>query len=178
MLSALRQLFSPSAAKQQAYDAYNRIVAQARQPVFYRDWQVEDTLDGRFDVIVAHLFLILSRCERESHRGEVQSFILYLSEAFFSDMDRSLREMGASDTGVGIRVKKMAQAFYGRQKVYKEAISDETVLATALTRNVYREKPVDSEAVASLAVYMSRNYLSLQRLPIDAVLQGKIHFSG
>src|ERR1700722_14709421 len=156
MLSALKQLFSPSAARQQAFDTYVQIVAQARNVVFYKDWQVEDTLDGRFDVIVLHLFLVISRCEEEVSRPDVKSFIRYLSEAFFADMDRNLREMGASDTGVGIRVKKMAQAFYGRMKAYKETIGDETILAEALIRNAYREKPVSREAVASLAAYMGR----------------------
>lgn len=30
--------------------------AQARQPVFYQEYGVPDTLDGRFDVIVLHMF--------------------------------------------------------------------------------------------------------------------------
>jgi cytochrome b pre-mRNA-processing protein 3 len=173
MLSAVKSLFSPSPVKQQAYNMYVRVVEQSRKPVFYREWEIEDTLDGRFDVIVAHLFLIIARLEDEKN---TQEFIRVLSEAFFADMDRSLREMGASDTGVGIRVKKMAQAFYGRLKAYKEAISDEAALALALGRNAYREKPVSREAVASMTAYMVRNRYTLQLLSVDALTSGDIGF--
>ena len=87
MLSALKQIFSPSASRQRAHDAYLRIVAQARQPVFYRDWQVEDSLDGRFDMIVLHLYLVLARCEGAASE-EARQFHQSLSEVFFADMDR------------------------------------------------------------------------------------------
>ena len=176
MMAALKQLFSPSPVKQQAFEAYTQIVAQARHPVFYKEWQVEDSIDGRFDVIVLHLFLVIERCEQEKNHSDTQLFVRYLSEAFFADMDRSLREMGASDTGVGIRVKKMAQAFYGRMKAYEETIGDETSLAEALVRNAYREKAVVREAVASLAAYMGRNHRALQKRSVDALMQGGITF--
>src|SRR5690606_24967170 len=118
-----------SSPHQQAQDIYLQIVSQARQPVFYRDWQVEDSIDGRFDVIVLHLFLVLFRCEEEKSRPEVSLFMRDLAEAFFADMDRSIREMGVSDTGVGKRVKAMAQASYGRMQSYRRAVTDETSLA-------------------------------------------------
>ena len=207
MLAALKQLFSPSLLKQQAYDAYVQIVKQARQPVFYSQWQVEDTVDGRFDVIVLHIFLLLSRLEEDLPpplRGRVgvggkpqvislvsapppiplpqggggkRQFNQYLCEAFFDDMDRSLREMGASDTGVGIRVKKMAQAFYGRMKAYTESLGDETALAEALRRNVYREKSVPPEIAASMAAYMGRNIHALKQQSLEALQHGVIRFS-
>jgi len=182
MLATLKQLFSSTSPRHLAHEAYVQIVSQARQPVFYDSWQVEDSVDGRFDVIVLHLFLMLARCDKESSE-EANEFSRQLSEVFFSDMDRSLREMGATDTGVGIRIKKMAQAFYGRMSVYRDTIMDgnaldETALAEALKRNVYREKPVAPEAVASLAAYMGRNYLALKTQPIDVLIGGVIHFSG
>ena len=176
MLSALKTFFVPSSIKQQAFTAYTQVVDQARQPVFYKEWHVEDTIDGRFDAIVLHLFLIIERLDMESGRKDVLEFKRDLMEAFFADMDRSLREMGASDTGVGIRVKKMAQAFYGRLKAYKDAIDDETSLAEALLRNLYREKDVGRDSVASLAAYMGRNYRALQKYPVDLLMQGSIKF--
>ena len=56
MLSALKQLFSPSLLRQQAYETYVKVVEQSRQPLFYTQLQVEDTLDGRFDIIILHIF--------------------------------------------------------------------------------------------------------------------------
>ena len=40
---------------------YGMIVAQARLPCFYRDYAVADTVNGRFDLIVLHLALVLDR---------------------------------------------------------------------------------------------------------------------
>jgi cytochrome b pre-mRNA-processing protein 3 len=177
MLAAFKQFFAPSTLKEDAFEAYVDIVAQARNPVFYKEWNVEDTVDGRFDIIVLHLCLVLMRCEQELSRPEVHAFSRHLSEAFFADMDRSLREMGASDTGVGVRVKKMAQAFYGRQKAYREIIGDETALADVLARNVYRERPVPRESIASLAAYAGRNHKALKQQHMDALMQGRLSFS-
>jgi cytochrome b pre-mRNA-processing protein 3 len=177
MLSALRNFFSAPDIQQRAYEAYGLIVQQARNPVFYQQWKVDDSLDGRFDCIVVHVFLVLKRCEGETGSADTQAFMRYLAEAFFADMDRSLREMGVTDTGVGIRVKKMAQAFYGRKKAYEDALGDETALAEALRRNVYREQEVAAECPASLAAYMGRNHKQLQQQPLDAILQGRIQFS-
>ena len=162
--SALKKLFSPAPAQTAAHNLYVQIVSQARQPVFYKDWQVEDSIDGRFDIIVLHLFLIVSRFGEEN-----PDFIRVLSEVFFSDMDRSLREMGASDTGVGIRVKKMAQAFYGRLKAYGDTIDNTSQLMEALRHNVYREQPVSAETLQALAAYVQKNHRQLQAQSLENI---------
>src|SRR5690242_15804784 len=38
---------------------YGMIVAQARSPVFYRDYEVPDTVQGRLEMIVLHLVMVL-----------------------------------------------------------------------------------------------------------------------
>ena len=45
------------------------IVAQARTPAFYRSYGVPDTVDGRLDMIVLHLVLVLRRIEASSGRA-------------------------------------------------------------------------------------------------------------
>lgn len=185
MLSSIKHLFTSDPTRLRSHTLYVSIVTQARKPVFYRDWQVADTLDGRFDMIVLHLSLVICRLEASPHSSlkptdtatSIPDFIRLLSEAFFADMDRSLREMGSSDTGVGIRVKKMAQAFYGRLKAYAQAIDDSNALAETLRRNVWREQPIGAGAVASLAAYIQRNHEQLKLQSIDALIQGHVVFS-
>jgi cytochrome b pre-mRNA-processing protein 3 len=173
MLALLKRLFSPDPIHYRAHQAYVAIVNQARQPEFYQRYQIEDTLDGRFDAILLHLYLVIARCEKESLHPDGPLFVRALSEIFFADMDRSLREMGVGDTGVGKRIRKMVEAFYGRLKAYREA-SD---LHEALRRNAYREKPVPPDVVAALAEYMQRNRQALDAQELEALLQGKISFS-
>lgn len=175
--SALKRLFTPDPVKLAAHDAYLRAVAQARKEIFYKEWQVNDTVDGRFDIILLHIFLIASRCEAQKSQPEVEGFLRALAEVFFSDMDRSLREMGSTDTGVGIRVKKMAEAFYGRLKAYEQAGAYDAAMKEALRRNVYREKEIPDQAVDGLASYMKRNRETLQLQPVDALVKGRVVYS-
>jgi cytochrome b pre-mRNA-processing protein 3 len=112
---------------------YRAIVAAARQEKYYADWGVPDTLDGRFDMIVLHLFLVLERLKGDEH----QAFRQDLTDFFFRDMDRSLREMGVGDLAVGKKVRKMAEVFYGRITAYAAAAESEDKLTEALTRNVF-----------------------------------------
>src|ERR1700761_176269 len=96
---------------------YAKAVAQARQPVFYAEREVPDTVDGRFDLLVLHVFLLLHRLGAEGKA--TKSLNQGLFDLMFADMDRSLREMGVSDMSVGKRVKDMARAFYGRVDAYE-----------------------------------------------------------
>jgi cytochrome b pre-mRNA-processing protein 3 len=112
---------------------YGAIVASARQPRFFAEWEVPDTVDGRFDMIVLHMFLILQRLKTDA-----PAMCQNLTDHFFTDMDRSLREMGVGDLSVGKKVRKMAEAYHGRLKAYAAAVEQgETILIQALQRNVY-----------------------------------------
>ena len=93
-------------------------MAAARHPVAYAEWGVPDTLDGRFDMITLHTFLVLDRL-----KGEDRAFRQELVDEFFRDMDRSLREMGVGDLSVGKKVRKMAEVFYGRLAAYDKALA-------------------------------------------------------
>ena len=97
---------------------YAAVVARAREPVFYTRFRVPDSLDGRFDMIALHAFLVLRRLKEEGADGAALGQALF--DVIFSDMDRSLREMGAGDLGVGRRVKRMARGFYGRIAAYDQ----------------------------------------------------------
>ncbi len=154
IFSALKKIFSPAPEKLAAHDAYIKLVEQSRNPVFYEQWGVDDTVDGRFDVIILHIFLLTKQLKNEQ-----PEFVRAVWEVFFSDMDRSLREMGASDTGIGKRIKKMVQAFYGRIAIYEETIGNDAEFAEALRRNLYRGGEVSSEQISAVIDY-TKNQLS------------------
>ena len=124
---------------------YEAIVAAARHPVFYAEWGVADTLDGRFDMISLHTFLVLDRL-----KGAEQTFRQELVDEFFRDMDRSLREMGVGDVSVGKKVRKMAEVFYGRVAAYDAALAGQRdALEAALARNVFPDEPAGAGAPAA-----------------------------
>ncbi len=122
--------------KKCAKSLYRGAVAQARQPSFYTHYQVPDSVDGRFEMIALHCYMIMRRLQVAGDIKLSQA----LFDAFFVQMDRSLREMGVGDLGVPKHMKRMMQGFNGRLKAYEAALDmqgDDTLLVEALMRNVY-----------------------------------------
>ena len=143
----LKRLFNRSQAPERR--CYEAIVAAARHPAFYARWGVADTLDGRFDMIALHTYLVLDRL-----KGAEADFRQALVDEFFRDMDNSLRELGVGDLSVSKKVRKMAEVFYGRVAAYDAALAGEgDALVSAIGRNVFPDDPKAGGA-SLLAAYM------------------------
>ena len=104
-------LFKKSPDPEAVYAVYRAIVAQSRQPVFYAQWGVPDTVTGRFDVLSLHMGLVFRRLGGTSKPAD--DFAQALFDLFFKDMDRNLREMGAGDLAVPKKIRNMGNLFYG-----------------------------------------------------------------
>lgn len=170
------RLFRRRPLEREGYQLYGAAVAAARDPVWYLDLGVPDTLDGRFDMVALFAFLLIDRFRDEP--GETpQELAQAVFDAMFSDMDQNLRQMGVTDLGVGRRVKTMWEAFHGRATAYRGALAeaDDTALAEALARNVWRsEAPVAGAGRLVLAVRRARADLAGQ--DFAALRQGKARF--
>jgi cytochrome b pre-mRNA-processing protein 3 len=133
---------------------YGMIVAQARAAPFYRVYGVPDTVNGRFEMVVLHTVLVLHRVEFEP--DPVHRLGQALFDRFCSDMDGSLREMGVGDLAVPAKMRKIGEAFYGRQSVYVAAlaVADSGPLVAALERNVFGHEPGTAQGAGRLATYV------------------------
>jgi cytochrome b pre-mRNA-processing protein 3 len=133
---------------------YGMIVAQARATPFYRIYGVPDTVNGRFEMVVLHTVLVLRRLESEP--VPVRRLGQALFDRFCRDMDGSLREMGVGDLAVPAKMRKIGEAFYGRQAVYVAALaaSDPGPLIAALERNVFGAEPGTEPGAGRLATYV------------------------
>ena len=133
---------------------YGMIVAQARAAPFYRNYGVPDTVNGRFEMVVLHTVLVLRRLESEP--VPVRRLGQALFDRFCRDMDGSLREMGVGDLAVPDKMRKIGEAFYGRQAVYVSALaaSDSEPLIAALARNVFSAEPGAESGARRLATYV------------------------
>ena len=155
-------LFRRGRSSVDPYPLYDSIVSQARSVAFYRDLDVDDTLDGRFDMITLHAVLAFDAL---SHRGqEAVDLSQATFDLMFKDMDRSLREIGVGDVSIPKKVKKMGEVFFGRSDAYRKALAaqDRAELATALHRNVYASTGGEAESV-QLADYAMRSAEALRR---------------
>ena len=125
------------------------IVTQAREPLFYRDLGVPDTVNGRFDLLLMHLWLVLRRLKSvEAGTGLSQA----LFDHFCEDMDDNLREMGVGDLAVPKRMRAFGEAFYGRSAAYDMALTEgREAFAQALCKNVFNGEKI--EKARELAAY-------------------------
>lgn len=157
MLNLLKDF---AARKQQAHRLYDGLVSRSREPVFFTRFGVADSLDGRFDVLAFHAWLVLTELKGASVAQD-------LTNQIFTGFDEAMREQGAGDMGIGHKLKAMAKAFYGRMTAY-DAAKDEQELAAALAKNLWRGGAADDRAHA-LAAYANRARQSLRRSLPDAL---------
>jgi cytochrome b pre-mRNA-processing protein 3 len=153
---------------------YGAIVAAARRPELYAVIGVPDTLDGRFDMVVLHLVSVMRRLRLGGDEAMVQA----LADLFVTDMDRSLREMGVGDITVPKRVKKMAQACYGRLAAYVPLIAHGDVdgLSAAIHRNVFPDGGSEAAATA-LARMMIADAAALDAAETTSIASGAVPFT-
>jgi len=155
---------------------YHRIVARSRDPLFFTEWGVPDTLDGRFELLSLHAFLVLSRLKADS--SAMDDFAQDLFDTMFADLDRALREMGATDIGVGRHVKAMARGLYGRLAAYERGLNDgNAALDDALRRNLFGTASVEQIKLDLARQYLQRQEAALKRVPIAVYLAGEVPFA-
>jgi cytochrome b pre-mRNA-processing protein 3 len=156
---------------------YGMIVAQARDAEFYRGYGVPDTVDGRFDMIVLHLVVVLRQMTRL--HGALPPAGQRLFDRFCADMDGNFREMGVGDFGVPKRMQKVGEAFYGRAKVYESTLqeAEPAGLEVAVARNVFGAIDIPLGA-RRLAAYMRAATDQLAARPVDALIGGEFDFPG
>jgi cytochrome b pre-mRNA-processing protein 3 len=168
---------------------YGAIVAQARLTTFYTRYGVSDSVDGRFELIVLHLVLVLRRLGGEQTAAPRQGsprqgspraaarIGQQLFDVFCRDLDDNLREMGVGDLAVPRKMRKFGEAFYGRQAAYGTALgaADDRELEKALARNIFGLAETDENA-ARLARYARAAVERLSGEAEDALLAGKVMF--
>ena len=149
---------------------YGLLTTAARQPAFFRAASVPDTVMGRFEMLSTVMILYFRRTLNASvpAKAVAQGII----DAFFQDLDHSLRELGIGDQGVPKRMKKLASMFYGRVESYGKALDsgDRVALDAALKRNFHPDNSDPTLSMAKLADYMVEADHVLAALG-DAVLE-------
>lgn len=169
-MSLISRLFRPAPGRETLDPLYRAIVATGRDPAWYREGGVPDTIDGRFDMIAALTALVLLRLEREE-AGTRPSVLL--AELFIADMDSSLREIGIGDYVVGKHVGRMMGALGGRLTALREAES-RAALAAAVERNIFRGEAPSAEALAFVSARLDAFRARLAETKLDALLGGAL----
>lgn len=168
MLNVFRR--NPQAATIEAL--YGAIVAQARSPIFYREYGVADTVNGRLDLLILHLVLVFERLSGAEPGARAAGQAVF--DRFCQDMDDHLRQQGVSDLKVPRDMQRVGAAFFGRHRAYISALkgSDREGLRAALRRNVFADE--DQPGLMALAAYVEAASKGLADQDAGAVASGRI----
>lgn len=175
MRAFLTHLFGSGERRERTDRLLKAITLQAREPIFYEALGVPDTLDGRFDLMVLHGFLVFGALRAKGSEGRTLS--QDTTDLMFSAFDDAIRSVGVGDMGVPRRVKAMAKAYIGRSGAYEAALAaaDGTALQEALARNIYRGA-APAGALGPFGRYVMAEAARLKSLPFERFASGDLGF--
>lgn len=149
---------------------YDAVVARAREPHWYLDGGVPDTLDGRFDMVAAVLAMVQMRLESDA---EGLALSAELTERFVDDMDAQVRQIGFGDMIVGKHVGRMMGMLGGRLGAYREGVAAGD-LSEPLVRNLWRGEAPPADALAHVGAALLAFRRGLDALSVAALRVGKL----
>lgn len=160
--------------EQPARQLYASAFNQARNSGFYMEYGVPDTLDGRFDLLLLHLFLVIHRMKNEGRKGAQLAQALF--DVAFADVDQGLRENGIGDMGVPKHMRRMMLAFNGRVHSYAQALETGDMEA-ALARNLYGTlENQDASVLKRMSAYVQSSGDALEKQRTQDIFEGRIEF--
>ncbi len=160
-----------NSCEQDAAPLYAVLLERSCQRVFYEDYGVADSFEGRFDMLLLHVFIAM-HVVLDGENGH--AFNQNLFDAMFADMDQALREGGKGDMGVPKQMRAMMKAFNGRMNRYNESLSSNQAFEQALAQNLYGDAEPPKGALRALACYVQDNIEHLKEGGADALKAGEI----
>ncbi len=168
---------------------YLAVIAKGREPHWYEDGAVPDSMDGRFAMISPILALVLLRMEALPELGQPAA---WLTEIFVDDMDAQMREAGLGDVVIAKDMGKVMGVLGGRIGAYRSALSSplssplgsavsggllgggDSLLSEAVDRNIYGGDNSDITAKQHTTRHFGDVWAMLQSRDASALLAGNI----
>ncbi|MBP0579008.1 ubiquinol-cytochrome C chaperone [Labrys sp. LIt4] len=169
-------LFRNRARDAQIARLYDQILAQSRDPALFIEGRVPDTVEGRTDMMLLHLFLLMHRLNDE--QGEIREIAQGVCDRFFAELDRAMREMGVGDLAVPKKMRKIADIYTGCSSSYGNALHkpDDEELTQVLLRNVYARDEARLPQARALAGYVRRASNALGDASLASLASGSLPF--
>lgn len=169
-----KALFKKDTTLEAARALYAAAVEQARAPALYADFGAPDTVEGRFEMVALHVYLVMRRLKGDEISKKVSQSLF---DVMFQNMDDSLRELGVGDLAVARKIRTLAENFYGRIGAYENGLKPDAktgALAAALGRNIFEDEQAPQAVL--FADYVRRTDESLAAQPAARIASGIVVF--
>ncbi|MBT3070607.1 MULTISPECIES: ubiquinol-cytochrome C chaperone family protein [Rhodomicrobium] len=135
-----------------------------------------DTLSGRFDMLVIHMFIVMQNLKLGANEGKLLG--KEIIEAFVREMDSMVRDLGIADAYVAQEVRKIADLFYRQLVVYTNAVEqkNKAALAEAIWKSFQSGDENADVAADELADYIFHSIKNVGEMPLNMLLQGHLNF--
>jgi cytochrome b pre-mRNA-processing protein 3 len=152
-------------------ELFEALTAQAREPHWYVEGTVPDTLDGRFAVLATLMALVLVRLEDEGEAGNALS--VALTERFIEVMESEHRELGMGDPTLGRTVRRLVGSLSRRTDLWRSAANGEADWAATARDSLYKNA-VSADALAHSAAALERIWAELKSAGFAQIAEGDI----
>jgi cytochrome b pre-mRNA-processing protein 3 len=153
---------------------YGSIVTQSRQDSFYAAAGVPDTPEGRFEMLVLHLVVLLHRLARAD--GDTRPLQEAITAAFVIDMDDNMREMTVGDLAVPRHVKRAVAVLHDRYALYGDALAAprDDALIDAVRARLGALDGAEGLDAAGICAYLRKAAQGLDGQPDGSLLAGRL----
>ena len=140
---------------------YQNIVKISRSKFFYLDYELDDSFETRFDLVIFHSFMIFYYYKSKKIKNS--DIAQGLFDHMFNDFENNLREMGFGDIAVNKKMKVFIKAFYGRLYEYSKSLDkedhsgDKSLLEQTILNNIYKGNKLNKKFISKFAEYMIEN---------------------
>lgn len=150
---------------------FDAATAAARQPHWYVEGAVPDTLDGRFAVLATVTALALCRLEQLGEDGNAAS--VALTERFITVMESEHRELGLGDPTLGKKVRRLVGSLAKRVGLWRDAAAGKANWGEATAQSIYKDTAA-VDALRHCSEALEAFWAALERTELDELVQGRI----
>jgi cytochrome b pre-mRNA-processing protein 3 len=145
--------------------------AEAREPHWYIEGAVPDTIDGRFAMLATVIALVVVRLEQQGEEGNAAS--MALTERFIEVMESEHRQIGLGDPKLGRTVRKLVGSLARRVALWRSAAAGERGWSEAARESLYKNDP-RPDALDHSSAALQRLWTAIGAAGLGALVDGRL----
>ena len=169
-----KRLFKRREEDISAAKLYTHCLKQARKPALFGSGRVDDSYEGRIDLLTLHLTLVITAERKFEVKGITLNQALY--DVMIQDFNIAMRGEGLADTGIARRIKPMVSLYLERTKTYTRALLSGDGIKSVIETDLLAGEG-DEHFADRIALYVQKNYAAIDACSFEQLSSGSIRFT-